>query len=437
MPLARVARFRDTHIPKGSFRANVLTFMTGTVIAQCITVAVSPILTRLFTPEAFGAFGVYVSLVSMLVAASTLRYEQALVLPREHKDAAHLFWAALLSVTGVSAVSFFLCVLFHDAIIAALKVPGLRGWILLAPLSVFLGGVYSTLSSWSTRQKQFRRAALSQVVRSVAVSGVQVSSGVAQAGSPGLIGGFVSGGLFASLALAYQVRCDDAQILKEGLHWGSVKRLGKEYAEFPLYGNTQNVLNAISQNIPVLLLARFFGPTVAGLYAMGVRVIQLPMNLILTSLRQVLFQKASEVYNARGDTYALFKKTTLGLVAIGIVPTLIVILFGPSIFGVVLGDEWTAAGGYARWLVLWLACWFINLPAVLFGQICRKQKAFFLQDSALLVSRAGAVVIGGIRRDPALAIMLYSLVGVFFNVLTVGWMGGVLRRHRAGCGGSR
>ena len=55
--------------------ANVLTFMTGTAIAQMITVVISPILTRLFTPEAFGAFGVYMSLVSIATAAVTLRYD--------------------------------------------------------------------------------------------------------------------------------------------------------------------------------------------------------------------------------------------------------------------------------------------------------------------------------------------------------------------------
>jgi len=41
-------------IPKGEFSKNVLTLMTGTTIAQAIPVAISPILTRLYTPEDFG-----------------------------------------------------------------------------------------------------------------------------------------------------------------------------------------------------------------------------------------------------------------------------------------------------------------------------------------------------------------------------------------------
>ena len=60
--------FFNKLLPKGSFKANVLTFMTGTAIAQIITVAASPVLTRLFTPKAFGAFGVYLSIVSIVTA---------------------------------------------------------------------------------------------------------------------------------------------------------------------------------------------------------------------------------------------------------------------------------------------------------------------------------------------------------------------------------
>ena len=42
--------------PKSEFSRNVLTLMTGTTIAQAIPIAISPILTRIYTPEDFGVF---------------------------------------------------------------------------------------------------------------------------------------------------------------------------------------------------------------------------------------------------------------------------------------------------------------------------------------------------------------------------------------------
>jgi len=41
---------------KSEFAKNVLTLMTGTTIAQAIPIAISPILTRIYTPEDFGVF---------------------------------------------------------------------------------------------------------------------------------------------------------------------------------------------------------------------------------------------------------------------------------------------------------------------------------------------------------------------------------------------
>jgi hypothetical protein len=59
------------------------------------------------------------------------------MLPKEIKDAAYLFWASLLSVVGISAISLILCVLFFRQILAVLKVSELGGWILFLPLSIF------------------------------------------------------------------------------------------------------------------------------------------------------------------------------------------------------------------------------------------------------------------------------------------------------------
>ena len=43
-------------IPQSAYARNVITLMTGTSIAQAIPIAVSPILTRIYSPEQFGLF---------------------------------------------------------------------------------------------------------------------------------------------------------------------------------------------------------------------------------------------------------------------------------------------------------------------------------------------------------------------------------------------
>jgi lipopolysaccharide exporter len=426
----KLKQFRDKYALPGSFKANVLTLMTGTAIAQMITVAISPVLTRLFTPEAFGALGVYLSLVAIVGAVVTLRFDQALMLPKDTEIAAVLFWNSMLSVGVISGFSFLGCVLFFKPLLSILKVREWPAVIFLLPLSLIFIGTYATLNSWSTRQKKFGRSSISQVVRSLAASGVQVFSGLLKAGPLGLIGGALTGDCFAALALAWQVKRDDWPILRRSCCWDKMKCAARQYREFPLFSSTQNLLNAISQNIPLLLLAKFFGPAVAGFYVLGVRGIQIPMNFFLTSLRQVFFQRASELYNQGGDTYALFKRTTISLLALVAIPALAIILFGPGLFAFVLGRQWLVAGEYARWLILWLMLMFANVPAVLFAQIYRKQRSVLIQDICLLALRVLAIVIGGLRSSPLLAVVLYSLVGVIFNLFTIFWVGSFLRKGK-------
>ena len=413
------------------FVRNIVVLMSGTAIAQVITVAMAPVLTRLYDPAAFGVFGVYMSVAGIAVAVATMRYDQALMLPRKTEDAANLLGMSVVCVVGITGLSAVVCIPFGGQIAAVTRSPELAHWLWLVPVTIFVAGTYQSFNAWCTRRKQFHRASISQVIRSVALSGTQAAAGLRDWGPLGLIGGSLAGETCASAALGIQVLRDDHSLLRRALRAADMRRLAREYSDFPLYGGPQSLLNAVSQYIPLLLLAHYFGPAVTGFYSLGVRILQLPMNLVLASLRQVFFQKATEVYNSGGDTYALFKKATLGLMALAIVPSLLIVLFATPVFSFVLGNEWYAAGEYARWLILWLAIGFANVPAVQFGQIYRKQRNLLAQDVGLLACRATALVVGGSYLNALQTVVLYSIVGIVFNAYIIAWMWRVLRRNAA------
>jgi len=76
--------------PKSEFSRNVLTLMTGTTIAQAIPIAISPILTRIYTPEDFGVFALYMSVASLLAVVDTGSYEHAIILPKKDEGAVNI-----------------------------------------------------------------------------------------------------------------------------------------------------------------------------------------------------------------------------------------------------------------------------------------------------------------------------------------------------------
>ena len=98
--------------PTSASARHVLTLLTGTGLAQLIALAAAPLLSRLYTPEDFGVFALYLSVVSLLAILATGRYELAIVLPEDDDDARHLLALALLISLVVSAASLGLVLLF-------------------------------------------------------------------------------------------------------------------------------------------------------------------------------------------------------------------------------------------------------------------------------------------------------------------------------------
>ena len=62
---------------KSGFSKNVLTGMGGGVIAQFFPVAISPILTRIYSPEDFGFLAIYITIITLLISFSTGKYENS------------------------------------------------------------------------------------------------------------------------------------------------------------------------------------------------------------------------------------------------------------------------------------------------------------------------------------------------------------------------
>ncbi|MEA1954756.1 MAG: hypothetical protein U9O24_10240 [Campylobacterota bacterium] len=72
--------------PKSEFSRNVLTLMTGTTIAQAIPIAISPILTRIYTLEDFGIFALFIAITAIFGSIANGRYELAIMLPKKDNN---------------------------------------------------------------------------------------------------------------------------------------------------------------------------------------------------------------------------------------------------------------------------------------------------------------------------------------------------------------
>lgn len=401
------------------FLKQVAIVMAGTGIAQVLTVVAAPLLSRLYEPSAFGLFALYTAIVSVLAGVICLRYELAIVLPKTNEEAANLLVLSLLVVVGMSGAVFLVMWGMSVTGLHPFATDDIINWLWWVPLSVLAMGVFQTLSYWCTRQQAYMRLSTSHVLRSGGVTTTQITGGMLHTGASGLIGGQILGQMVISTYLGAQVWKEDKSLLKHSCNWSGIKQMAKTYISFPLYNTPQNLLNAISQNIPAILLMKAYGAAVVGWYALAVRLIEMPLSLMGKSLSQVYFQRISRAYHEGVNLYVHLRKTTLILAVMGLFPAVTIIALGPTLFAIVLGEEWREAGVYARWIVVWLFFGFLNSPSVATAQVYTMQRFLLGYEMLLFVARTGALFYGVTYLDAAGSIALYSVVGACFNLALV------------------
>lgn len=345
---------------KNEFARNVLTVMTGTVLAQAIPIAIIPILTRIFTPEDFGLLALYSAFVSVLGVIATGRYEVAIMLPEENEEARVLLQASVIIALLISIMISIPLFIWSKEIGVFLGNEDIAPWLYLVPISVFFIGIYQSLTYWNNRQKRFKNTAISRVTQSLFQGGSQTGFGFLH-----IIGGLIWGqiiGIVSSLTYLLSKDSTYKKIAKK-IKKKEVKKQLIKYQKFPKYGIVGGLCDAGATQMPVFMLAKFYSTGITGIFSLTFRVLNIPTNIIASAIGQVLFQKIVEISHDAPDRLNkyIFKMFFL-LLAIYLPAVPIIFIWGEPLFSLVFGAEWGQAGIYAGYLVIAVAIRFAVSP---------------------------------------------------------------------------
>jgi len=410
-------------IQKRGFIANILTLMTGMGLAQVINMLTTPIITRLYGPENFGALALFTSAASIASVVACWRYEEAILLPEQDEQAINIFALSLLITLGMTFLTFLVMLFGRKRIAGVLGAPQLSFWLWFVPLSVFCSGLYWAFNYWSTRKKRFSLLAISRTSESVTKAGISMTVGFTMGKSGGgLIGGQLVSMVVSTVVLGVQVWNADFQKLVKRINKLDMRAMAIEYRKFPYYSSWTGLLNTFSQQLLIWSLAHFFTPAVVGFYSLGNSVLRLPTSLITASFAQVYLQRTSELHAYGKSMKAPFIKSTFGLFAIGVIPFAILFLFGKALFIFVFGADWSSAGVYVQITAPWLFLLFFNAPARTLYTVCQKQDVLLVYQILLTFFSGLSIVVGyHLFHSPEKCLLLFSSIGVFFNICMIGY----------------
>ncbi|MEM6645268.1 MAG: oligosaccharide flippase family protein [Bacteroidota bacterium] len=391
------------------FRGPVLTLLSGSGLALALGYGSDLILTRLYSPSEYERFAAFVFLLYPLNAIGALRYEDALMLPATDDEAAPLLGLSFGIVLVMTAAIGLAVWGLGPAIADYFGLPGLRFWLWFLPLMYLLERLRRLAELWLIRQSRFRPTSAAQVVQTVSNKGLAVGLGLdgLKHGGTGLFVGYMASRLGA-LAVLFRA------MHPWPLRWPSrsaTRALLRRYRRFPLFSCPSSLINASLAVAPVLLLGGVFADAFIAHYHRVFHTIAVPLGLIGGAVGQVFFVRAAEA-NRQGSLTTLTTAVHGRLVAVGLFPTLAVVVAGPDLFAFVFSEPWRPAGAIAQALAPWLFLASVASPLTRVFDVLERQRLDLGSSLAMLVLITAGLLSLLFTDDPMVVVLALGMAGV-------------------------
>jgi len=404
-----LARAMQSH-----FLRNVGILTGGTAFAQGLTVLALPVLTRLYTPEAFGLLSVYVALMGFFAPIATLRFDIAIPIPAQDDEAANLLALALVITTGVALVLGVIAVLLPAQVAAWLRQEALQPYLWMVPLAVFGIATYNSLQFWSTRQDRYGLVTRTRIRRAIGGTSAQLGLGVIGAGPIGLLLGQLLNAALGISGLAQAIRRFD-RVHTIAISRRSMRAAFVKYREFPTRVAPAAVLDAGYQFLPILILVPVIGAAEVGVVYLVMRAMALPVTLVGASISLVFLAGATK--RRQSGTLGAFTRKIMWHAFLVGGPTITAIggfayLLGPWI----LGEGYEFVQEIALWMVPWFVMQAVYTPvSTLFASTNRQSEWLALQALGFVIIVGGTLV--ATRLVPDSAVILFALANFAFYAI--------------------
>lgn len=314
------------------------------IIGNGISFVSLPLLSRLYSPEAFGVFGFVISWGTIASVIFTLRLESVIPITSATVQAESL---ARRAVNRTWMITFGLSLAALLSWLYGADVGRGIGVIeLLLGIGIAFSGSYFAIGrAMHQRLDDYKIIASSSIVRSFAFVGLAIALGIGtysdqSSGAPLLFASMVAfliPGILLHITLSEGLRRammpGPALILEQADYSG--RALRRVTASF--------VISQISFQFPIWIAMAFFGSAAAGWMAMGYRLVMFPSDIICGSISLVIARRIADSMFHNPENLGSDRKL-LALFLIGNF-----LLFGLlalcvyAFSGIVLGTEWQLA----------------------------------------------------------------------------------------------
>lgn len=370
---------------------NTALIASSSIVGNLILIVTTPIITRLYSPEEFGDFSLFISLVTIISVIASLKFETLIPFQKSNYQARNILYASVfVLIIGVLFLGIFL-VAFEKGIKSTFEnydsiIP------ILGLLTILSLGLVNIFTQKLARDGDFVKIAQVRIIQPVAATASQVLLAYSPLSSIGLIFGQVISRIISLVPLSKTIQSHKIQRIFRARYIKRTPRLIKPYLNHSFHLSVAGFANSLSANVPIILFGLLYNNYTVGLYGLALRLMISPISLCSSALTQAMlgeFSKTDSLEKLQG----MISRTTKWL-AVMITPSMILLISNIDwVVPLLFGDDWSEASYLILILSPWMIAIFVGAALQNVAIYFSKQKSISIYNTVLLVSKLVIVMV--------------------------------------------
>ncbi|MCS0404233.1 lipopolysaccharide biosynthesis protein [Vibrio diabolicus] len=377
-------------------------------LSQLLALLSVPLITRLYSPEAFGYFASMLSVAYIVGSLASFRFDKMVIVEKDDTRKLAAFFCATFSIFMVSTVVLAVGLgLYHllnyfDATIVLLVFGSILTYSLFQLLSNSYVSYGKPFISSFMKLGQVTLFIVLQLVFPLVLSPSDITLALA----------FSLSNLIIVLISLVGLRDRYKKVQVE-----HIADYFKETVNQSTKGALSNLFNTASVQFVPILITSLFSPVLAGYYALAHRLMAAPMSLVSQSMNQVLAPKIRDSLSSNGqEMYRNVRVITLISITMFAFILLALLILGENGFSIIFGEEWANSYIYCILISIWMFSSSLSSPFSYVSIILKKEGFNLLFQFSMLTLRVLAVWVGSIFGGLYLSIVMLVSVSVILNL---------------------
>lgn len=373
---------------KSQMLRNVTKISSGTTLGQAISIVTLPIFTRLYGATVIGYWTLFTSVAVIVNAFSDLGLSNAIMMDDEGEQSEKLF-------SVITTISFIISLIVGVGYFVIKSVtPDPSGlhplfYSIVLFVLIFTQQQVNVCYNWLNKKKQYNILMKNPIINNVSVAVIAIPLGLMGFTKYGYYIGLVLGQVFTLFHMRrYLPRIFFDFKFRD--HF-DVIRSHLTYVKFqmPTY-----LVAQVKNQAPVFFIRSFFGVEILGYYSVCMRVLNIPVNLLASSIGKVYYQTAAEMKKKGQEVGDFTFRNIKRAMYVAIAPMVVIMSFGDIVCTLFLGNDYVITGNLSRIIVFMTFFQFLMMATQGITIVLEKQQYALISGIVQIIGYVVGLSIG-------------------------------------------